>query len=188
MKIAVYSGSFNPLHIGHLAILEYRSKGKRFDWVYLVVSPQNPFKDASNNRSALERYDAAVEAVTKHPELQVWVDDIELDMEAPHYTIRTLDALKELEPENSYTLIVGADNLESFPRWKDYERILCEYGIAVYPRKGFDMEELKQRLIDGSEKGRDFKITLLDAPEVNISSSEIREGQAAGRDMSGYLM
>ena len=116
------------------------------------------------------------------------MDDIELDMEAPHYTIRTLDALKELEPENSYTLIVGADNLESFPRWKDYERILCEYGIAVYPRKGFDMEELKQRLIDGSEKGRDFKITLLDAPEVNISSSEIREGQSAGRDMSDYLM
>ena len=91
-----------------------------------MVSPQNPFKDASNNRSALERYDAAVDAVTKHPELQVWVDDIELDMEAPHYTIRTLDALKELEPENSYTLIVGADNLESFPRWKDYERILNE--------------------------------------------------------------
>ena len=84
MRIAVYSGSFNPLHIGHQAILEYLTREAGFDWVYLVVSPQSPFKDASNALTGRERYEAAVAAVKRHPEIHVWVDDIELGMEPPH--------------------------------------------------------------------------------------------------------
>ena len=95
MRIAVYSGSFNPLHIGHQAIMEYLTKDAAFDWVYLVVSPQSPFKGAENVLTGEERYEAAVAAVKRHPEIRVWVDDIELGMEPPHYTIRTLDALPE---------------------------------------------------------------------------------------------
>lgn len=185
MKIAVYSGSFNPLHIGHQAIMEFLTRESGFDWVYLIVSPQNPFKSSENNLTAESRYNAAVDAVLRHPDLHVWVDDIELSMDPPHYTIRTLDALKAREPENDFTLIIGADNLSSFSKWKDYERILSEYGTAVFPRTGYDMEELKSSLM---EINGAFRIELLDAPMVDISSTEIREGLAEGRDMSEYLM
>ena len=185
MRIAVYSGSFNPLHIGHQAIMEYLTRDAAFDWVYLIVSPQSPFKDAANALSGRQRYEAAVEAVKRHPEIRVWVDDIELGMEPPQYTIRTLDALRVREPENEFTLVIGADNLESFPRWRDYGRILREYGVVVFPRKGYHRGHLKARLL---HECPDYRIELLKAPRVDISSSEIREGLAAGRDMSAYLM
>ena len=185
MKIAVYSGSFNPLHIGHQAIMEYLTHDAGFDWVYLVVTPQSPFKDASGLLTARERYEAAVAAVLRHPEIHVWVDDIELGMEPPHYTVRTLDALKAREPENDFTLVIGADNLESFPRWKDYARILTEYGVAVFPREGYHRGWLRARLLRESPA---YRIDLLKAPPVTISSTEIRDGLAAGLDMSAWLM
>ena len=119
MNIAVYSGSFNPLHIGHEAILRFLTREGLYDEVYLVVSPQSPFKDASQNESAVRRYAAAVEALRRHPDIRAKADDIELGMEPPCYTIRTLDALREREPGNDFTLVIGADNLESFPRWRD---------------------------------------------------------------------
>ena len=185
MRIAVYSGSFNPLHIGHQAIMEYLTRKEEFDWVYLIVSPQSPFKDAANALSGRERYEAALAAVKRHPDIHVWVDDIELGMEPPHYTIRTLDALREREPENEFTLVIGADNLESFPRWRDYGRILREYGVVVFPRKGYHRGHLKASLL---RECPDYRIRLLKAPRIDISSTEIRNGLAAGRDMRKYLM
>ena len=185
MRIAVYSGSFNPLHIGHQAIMEYLTREAGFDWVYLVVSPQNPFKDAANALSGRERYEAAVAAVRRHPEIHVWVDDIELGMEPPHYTIRTLDALRKREPENDFTLVVGADNLANFTGWRDYRRILKEYGLVVFPRKGFHRGHLKARLL---REDPSYRITLAQAPRVDVSSTEIREGIASGCDMARYLM
>ena len=212
MKIAVYSGSFNPLHIGHMAIMEYLTRDRDYDWVYLVVSPKNPIKDSISADSARDRFIAAVEAVKRHPELHVWVDDIELEMEPPQYTIKTLDALKLREPENDFTLVMGADNLQGIRRWRDFPRILSEYGVAVYPRQGFDLEQIKRQLIeecrsfpapyvlDANEMApegmrsleetlRDtYNIEIIDAPIVDISSTEIREGIAAGKDMSAWLM
>ncbi|MGM9740855.1 MAG: nicotinate (nicotinamide) nucleotide adenylyltransferase [Candidatus Cryptobacteroides sp.] len=211
MRIAVYSGSFNPLHIGHQAIMEYLTNEKGFDWVYLVVSPKNPLKDSISAESGEARYNAAVEAVRRHPELHVWVDDIELKMDPPHYTIRTLDELKKREPENEFTLVMGADNLSSIRRWRDFPRLLSEYGVAVYPRKGFDIKSLRNKLLeectefpasyvlDAAEAGADllmledashrlYKIQLIDAPIIDISSTRIREGLAAGEDMSEWLM
>lgn len=213
MRIAVYSGSFNPLHIGHQAIMEYLTRQKEFDWVYLVVSPQNPFKAAENNLTARDRYDAAVAAVKRHPELNVWVDDIELSMEPPHYTIRTLDALKKREPQNDFTLVIGADNLESIHKWRDFPRLLSEYGVAVYPRRGTDIDVLRRQLYEECLKSPapyvldpsgiypeggminledDFEslyhITILDQPMVDISSTEIREAISRGEDVSRYLM
>lgn len=188
MKIAVYSGSFNPLHKGHQAIMEYLTNEKGFDWVYLIVSPQSPFKDASNNLTAHDRYLAAIDAVCRHPELHVWVDDIELTMEPPQYTIKTLDALKLREPENDFTLVIGADNLASFRGWRDSERILKEYGIVVFPREGYDMKAIYDELKTDPE-GDAYRIRLMeDAPLVNISSSEIRAAAADGRDLSDWLM
>lgn len=205
LKAAVYSGSFNPLHIGHQAILEYLT-GHRlpatsipqpeqaslstcpiFDRVYLIVSPQSPFKDAGNNLTARDRFDAAVAAVARHPHLSnVIVDDIELTMDPPQYTIRTLDALKAREPGTDFTLVIGADNLAAFTKWKDYRRILTDYGIVVFPRTGFDSAALKSSLLSEPD-GHNYKITLMsDAPLVDISSTEIRQGLLP--DPSSYLM
>ena len=212
MRIAVYPGSFNPLHIGHQAIMEYLTKEEEYDWVYLIVSPKNPIKTTIKAETASDRYEAAVAAVKRHPDLHVWVDDIELKMDPPQYTIKTLDTLRQREPENDFTLVVGADNLENIPRWRDFQRILADYGVAVYPRKGYDLAEIKSKLIEEcrhlpapyvldsneyAEEGRrsleetlrdTYNIAILEAPIVDISSTQIREGIAEGRDMSEWMM
>lgn len=185
--IAVYSGSFNPLHIGHLAIIRYMIEEAGFDMVYLIVSPKNPLKEGISSASGPERYHAAAEAVRRYPELsgKVKVDDIELSMPEPHYSIRTLDALKEREPGNAFTLVMGADNLADIRRWRDYSRILKEFGTAVYPRKGFDLTEIKQDLLDEDPA---YKIMVMDAPMIDISSTYIREAATRGEDISDLLM
>ena len=185
MKIAVYSGSFNPLHIGHLAIMKHLTQEAGFDMVYLIVSPKNPLKDSISSSSGLERYDAAVQAVARHDLNRVKVDDIELNMPEPHYSIRTLRALHEREPDNSFTLIMGADNLACIRNWKDYKSILTDFSIAVFPREGHDMESIRQDLLTESPV---FKIRLLNAPLVTISSTEIRESLQHGEDISKFLM
>ena len=201
MKIAVYSGSFNPLHIGHLAIMKYMTEEASFDMVYLIVSPKNPLKDGISSDSGRERYMAAVEAVerrflrsgqsafgrndSKAVETKVKVDDIELNMPEPHYTIRTLDALKEREPDNRFTLVMGADNLADIRRWRDYTRILKEFGVAVFPREGHDLTEIKQDLL---KEDPAYMIQILDAEMVDISSTQIRNAIAEGEDISKYLM
>ena len=191
MKIAVYSGSFNPLHIGHQAIMEYLTESMSFDMVYLIVSPKNPIKSTVSAETGRERYEAAVAAVERHPELKVKVDDIELDMPAPQYTIKTLDALAAREPDNTFTFVLGADNLADIRRWRDYGRILADYGVVVYPRKGFDMKQIKETLMQEciGMQGKQYRICLMeDAPIVDISSTELRAAFAAGIDASAYLM
>jgi len=212
MRIAVYSGSFDPLHIGHLAIMEYLTHEKEYDWVYLVVSPQNPLKGKEKLDNSRQRYEDAVCAVKRHPDLHVWVDDIEMTMDPPHYTVKTLDALKKREPENDFTLIIGADNLKDIHKWRDFPRILSEYGVAVYPRKGYDIKMIREQLhsecihfpapyvldpysshaTDGTVGFEDieglYNIQIIDAPIVDISSTEIREAMDRGEDMSKYLM
>ena len=185
MNIAVYSGSFNPLHIGHLAIMKHMTEEAGFDYVYLIVSPKNPLKEGISGETGPERYEAAVKAVCRHPELKVWVDDIELEMPEPHYTIRTLDSLQEREPENSFTLVMGADNLADIRRWKDYRRILKDYGVAVFPRNGFELKTVKADLID---EDPEYRIRLLEAEMVDISSTIIRNAIASGEDASEWLM
>lgn len=191
-KVAVYSGSFNPLHIGHLAIMKHLLEVAGFDMVYLIVSPKNPLKDSISSNSGHDRYKAAFEAVNRHFNMassreagKVKVDDIELTMPEPHYTIRTLDALKAREPENDFTLVIGADNLADIRRWKDYGRILTEYGAAVFPREGHELAQIKQNLL-GEDSA--YKIRLLDAEMVDVSSTQIREAIADGRDASHLLM
>ena len=183
-RIAVYSGSFHPLHKGHQAILEYLTERSGFDEVYLIVTPQSPFKEASLAASGAERFAAAQAALRRH-RLHARAEDIELRMDPPHYTIRTLDTLRAREPGNSFTLVVGADQLALFTKWKDYARILREYGLIVFPRKGFHRGWLRARLL---RECPDYRITLARAPRIDISSTEIRDGIAAGKDMSPYLM
>ena len=168
--------------------MEYLTREQAFDLVYLVVSPQSPFKGAENNLTARDRFNAAFAAVARHPELNVRVDDIELTMDPPQYTIRTLDALKARDPEYDFTLVIGADNLAGFNKWKDYRRILVEYGVVVFPRTGYDAEAIKDSLVN-EEGGDRYRIRIMsDAPLVDISSTEIRNGLRGGRDMSEVLM
>ena len=185
MNIAVYSGSFNPLHIGHLAIMRYLTDVAGYDYVYLIVSPKNPLKDGISSATGRDRFEAAQEAVSRHKGLKVKTDDIELSMPEPHYTIRTLNALKEREPENSFTLIMGADNLASIRKWREYKRILTDFGCSVYPRQGHDLNDIRKDLLDEDSS---YRIDILNAGMVDISSSEIRESQARGEDMSAWLM
>ena len=159
-----------------------------FDQVYLIVSPQNPFKDPSLAAQGEKRYKAALEAVARHPELKVRVDDIELHRDPPQYSIDTLDILKAREPDKDFTLVIGSDNLARFGGWKQYDRILKEYGIVVYPRPGYDAESAVAELrnVPG---GNSFRIRVLaDAPQTDISSTEIRKGLEQGLDMSPFLM
>lgn len=175
MRIAVYSGSFDPLHIGHLQILRRLQQDPRFDAVYLIVSPRSPFKGEDKARNARERYEAAVAAVARHPELtKVRVDDIELTLPAPQYTYRTLEALRVREPENEFTLVVGADNLAVFSGWREYARILLDYGLLVFPRRGHDIEALRSALL---EENPSYKIELGSMPMVDVSSTQIRESR-----------
>ena len=106
-------------------------------------------------------------------------------MPEPHYTIRTLDALKATYPEDTFTLVIGSDNLADIRRWKDYSRILSEYGVIVYPRSGFDTEKEKTDLLNEDPS---YMIEILDAELVDISSTTIREALASGQDMSVWLM
>ena len=185
MRIAVYSGSFNPLHKGHEAIIRFLTKEAGFDIVYLVVTPQNPFKAKHSLPTGRARFDAAVEAVARHPDLKVKVEDIELVMTPPQYTIRTLDTLKAREPGNDFTLVIGADNLANFQGWLFHERILRDYGVVVFPRKGYHRGHARARLL---KEDPSYKIKLLKAPLVTISSTDIRNGKATGKDMSNWLM
>lgn len=189
MKIAVYPGSFDPLHIGHKAILEYLSGEGGFDGSYLIVSPQNPFKDPSKALNARKRFEAACAAVSRYPSLKVKVDDIELGMDPPNYTIRTLEALKKREPDNEFTLVIGADNLEGLPRWRCVGRILSKYGIVVYPRLGYDSRVLLERFRAFCRRRHlACRITLINAPLVDISSTQLRLALAKGEDVSRWLM
>ena len=192
MDVAVYSGSFNPLHIGHLAIIKYMIEVAGFDMVYLIVSPKNPLKDSISSDSGTDRYIAATEAVNRHfgisvsdETARVKVDDIELNMPEPHYTIRTLDALRSREPENAFTFVMGADNLADIRRWRDYTRLMSDFGVAVYPRTGFDLETIKQDLLNENPA---YNIQIINAPMVDISSTQIREAVSRGEDVSHLLM
>ncbi len=201
METALYGGSFNPLHIGHLAIL--RKLADSFDRIYLVVSPKNPLKDNIDASSAETRLKAASEALLRHPELcdgsrrgRVILSDIEFRLPSPNYSINTLDALAaemtdalaaEMAAEGpvSLTMVVGGDQIADIRRWKDYERILLEYGVAVFPREGCDLEAIRLDLLS---ENPDYKIRLMDMPEVPVSSSEIRLALSKGQSVDGLLM
>ena len=173
------------MHIGHLAIIRHLIDSRNFDMVYLIVSPKNPLKDTISSDSAEYRYLAAKEAVARHFKSSVKADDIELHMPEPHYTIKTLDALRKREPENSFRFVMGADNLAGIRRWRDYTRILKEYGVTVYPRAGYDLQTI---IMDLTSESPEYKIDTIEAPLVEISSTQIRKAIELGEDVRRFLM
>lgn len=171
-KVALLFGSFNPMHIGHLAILRYLIANHPECEIRLVVSPESPFK-AGLMANAGQRLEAARKYI-KENNLNITVSDIEYHLEPPLYTIETLRRLQLSEPDKEFIIIMGADNIAGLNGWYKYEEILSGYEIWVYPRKGFEGQSICYMYdhLPGT-KG----VKYLEAPLFDISSTEIRNGR-----------
>jgi len=163
--VALYFGTFNPMHKGHLSILRHLA-ASGFDAVKMIVSPESPFKRGAD-ATAEERLDK-VRAKVAELGLPVEVDDVEFHLPRPNYTINTLRHLSEENPDTDFVIAMGADNIAGIEGWREWESIVGGYEIWVYPRKGYDV----------AEKCASLGVKYIDAPLVNISSSDIRAGKA----------
>jgi nicotinate-nucleotide adenylyltransferase len=161
MKIGLLFGSFNPIHTGHLIISTYITNFFTEE-VWFIVSPQNPFKINSDLLGVNERLLLIESAIKNNKTLKVL--DVELKLPIPSYTINTLTFLKKSQPEHDYFLIMGSDNFLNIANWKSSEILLKEYKFLIYERPGF--------LIDRNKLTSN--IIIIDAPFINISSTEIR--------------
>lgn len=171
----LYFGSFNPIHIGHLIIAQAMLE-QAMDEVWFVVSPQNPFKAQQKLMPEEERLRMVQMAVADNPRLGAC--DIELRLPRPSYTCTTLEHLKEEHPSAEFALIMGSDNVDGLPRWREAEKIIENYQIFVYPRPGHLSSPLLQHP----------HITLLEhLPLMEISSTYIRQQLAEGRSVR-YLL
>lgn len=175
MKIGLYFGSFNPIHIGHLAIANYLVSFTELDQVWFIVSPQNPFKEQKGLLDDIHRYAIISRAIEDYSFLRV--SNIEFSMPRPSYTIDTLVYLHEKYPQYQFSLIMGADNLRNFHKWKNYEQILSEYLIYVYPRLDTDIEICIKHP----------SIKIVEAPRIEISASFIRQAIKDGKDIQAFL-
>ena len=162
MKIGLFFGSFNPIHIGHLIIASIMAETTDLKKVWFIVSPQNPFKPSKGLLHEFDRYDMVRAAV--YDSFKLEVNDIEFHLPKPSYTIHTLVHLSEKHPDKSFRVIIGEDNLHSFTKWKNYQRILDDYGLYVYPRPGAQPSDLKTHP----------NVTMVDAPMLDISATFIR--------------
>lgn len=163
MKIGLFFGSFNPIHIGHLIIANIMAETTDLKKVWLVVSPQNPFKPSKGLLHEFDRYDMVRAAVYDHYKIEA--SDIEFNLPKPSYTIHTLVHLTEKHPEKEFKVILGEDNLTNFVKWKNHERILEDYGLYVYPRPHAQPSELKQHP----------NVKMVEAPMLDISATFIRK-------------
>ncbi|MBC7915719.1 MAG: nicotinate-nucleotide adenylyltransferase [Pyrinomonadaceae bacterium] len=175
MKIGLFFGSFNPIHIGHLIIANYVAHYTHVDQVWLVVSPHNPLKSKSDLINMYDRLEMAKLATDTADNIKV--SDVELKLPQPSYTIDTLTHLKERYPEHEYTLIMGSDNLKSLKKWKNYELLLRDYKILVYPRPGYEDLELISHP----------SVTLTDTPQMEISSTFIRKSLLGGKNVQFFV-
>ena len=165
IKTAFFSGTFNPVHTGHLILANYLCEYEGFDEIWLSVSPQNPLREklsSNNDRQRIEMLNMAVNGNSK-----IRTTDIEFTLPRPSYTIQTLEALRKKHPERIFTLIIGADN------WLSFE----EYPIYIYPRRGYDIDE----------RSLPANVKLCHAPIIEISSTQIRQGISEGKNMNYFI-
>jgi nicotinate-nucleotide adenylyltransferase len=175
MKIGLFFGSFNPIHVGHLIIANLMVEASDLKKVWFVVSPQNPLKPAKGLLHEFDRYDMVRAAVYDNYKLEV--SDVEFHLPKPSYTIHTLVHLQEKHPDKEFRVIMGEDNLSNFTRWKNYRQILDHYGLYVYPRPGTQLSELRSHP----------NVTIVEAPLLDISATFIRERIRKGQSVR-YLV
>jgi nicotinate-nucleotide adenylyltransferase len=181
MRIGLYFGTFNPIHVGHLIIANYMAQSENIDQVWLVVTPQNPFKVKESLLADHIRLDMAKEATEDHPLLQV--SDLEFHLPKPNYTISTLTHFTEKYPQHTFSLLMGADNLRSFHKWYNWEQILAKHQIYVYPR-ALVANEAPQESPEMSHPHIHF---MADVPVLGISASMIRSMLAKQQECSFLL-
>jgi len=165
LKIGLYFGTFNPIHIGHLAIANHMAEYSDLDKIWMVITPHNPFKKKSSLLNNHHRYQMVMEAVEHYDKIEP--SNIEFDLPQPNYTVYTLAHLEEKHPQHEFCLIMGEDNLKSLHKWKNYEVILERHDIYVYPRIS---EGTVETQFDNHPK-----IHKVDAPIMEISSTMIRK-------------
>ena len=170
MKIGLYFGTFNPIHIGHLIIANHMAEHAVLDQIWMVVTPHNPLKKKDTLLKDALRLELVHLATEGYPKIKP--SDIEFKLPQPSYTVNTLAYIQEKYPNNEFSLIMGEDNLKSFHKWKNYEVILQNHDIYVYPRLDAknSLAEVKKNILENHPK-----IHFIDAPVVEISATFIRE-------------
>jgi len=175
MKTGLFFGSFNPVHIGHMIIANFMATQTDLQEIWMVVSPQNPFKNKKSLAKDHDRLHLVRLAIGDN--LRIKGSDIEFGLPKPSYTIDTLTYLKEKFPKKEFALIMGGDNLGSFHKWKNYEQILAGHEIYVYKRPQYDLGDLADHP----------KVKILEAPLMQISASYIRQCIKQGQSIQ-YLV
>ncbi len=171
----IFSGSFNPIHIGHLALANYLCEYEGLDEVWFLVSPQNPLKQQDGLWADELRMQLVQASIREYPRFRA--SDIEFHLPRPSYTIHTLEKLKNLYPEREFVLIIGTDNWQVFPQWMEHERIIAENRLLIYPRPGYE--------IDASTLPPTAR--LAHSPMFEVSSTFIREALKAGKDVRYFM-
>ena len=189
MKIGLYFGTFNPIHVGHLVIANYMADYTDLDQVWMMVTPQNPLKVKSSLLADYHRLALVQVAIDDNPKLRA--SDIEFKLPKPSYTATTLAYLKEKYPEHEFSLIMGEDNLRTFHKWYNHEMILRNHHFYVYPRVLTLQEEEEVQEIgnrhDNLLSDHPHVIICNEAPVMKVSSSFIRHAIREGKDVR-YLL
>ena len=176
-RIGLFFGSFNPIHNDHLKLASFFLEKADLDLIWFLITPQNPWKKTTDLLDESERFKIVSQALVSHPKFEV--NSIEFQLPKPSYTYTTLTKLKKQYPEKVFKLILGADNLISFDKWKNYDKILNEFELLIYPRK--TNESVPKKFLEHSN------IFWSKAPNLIISSSEIRKKIREGYDVSTQI-
>ncbi|MDR2057053.1 MAG: nicotinate-nucleotide adenylyltransferase [Dysgonamonadaceae bacterium] len=175
MKIGIFPGSFNPVHIGHLAIANYIVEYEEYDEVWFLITPQNPLKKKADLLDQHFRMALLEKTIQGYEKFKI--NTLEWEIPQPTYTINTLQKLRMLYPQDEFVLIIGSDNWDTFHRWKDYQLILKNFKILIYPRRGSDRIYFNHS-----------NVTLCkNAPKIEASSSFVRKAIEQGKDVRFFL-
>lgn len=175
-RVGIYSGSFNPIHIGHLALANYLCEFEKFDEIWFVVSPNNPWKEDEELLPEKLRLLLVNKSIVAYPRFKA--SDIEFHLPKPSYTVRTLEELRKTYTDIHFNLIIGADNWLKFKEWKDWQQIINCHDIYVYPRKGYSIN---------ADNSVPDKVHIVHSPILEISSTFIRESMTQGKDIRYFV-
>lgn len=175
IRTGVFSGSFNPIHIGHLALANYLCEYGEVDEVWFLVTPQNPFKQKAELLGDDLRLEMVRRAVAGYPRFVA--SDFEFRLPRPSYTVNTLHHLAEAYPDREFYLIIGADNWASFAQWKSPEEILAHHHLLIYPRRPYEV----------APESLPARAKAVDTPLLEISATFIRRSIEAGKDIRYFL-